>query len=630
MDTAGDYTVTVSYTEVVTKTAEYIITVASGGSGEQGEYSGTFNRSNVGTTWTLTDYSDMNSYLRCPESGSSSTALIADIFDGKEITSDVVITLHIATYGSGTNPSATTFTIYNSSACTTQVTATQTGTLPSSSTFTDAIYTVSQANAVASFTDDLAILITKPGKQIRLESITVEFTYETPTPKVVNSLVASYTGGSLYVGQSLDTSKLTVTAKYTNSDKYPDAILPSSDYQLSGFDGSSAGNKTVTVTYIGALETSTSPLTTTFNVTVLADTITSVTASVSKSYHPGETIAKGDITLTVTYQSSRVEHPTDFTFANDGYQFTYADAVSGGAMTSKTFNNAISYSTSSCSLTVSVSRNAYEEVSNVSDTLTRDTTGVTSGSSSYTNWSGKQGTSGAVYAGCSAGGNDSIQLRTKNSESGIVTTVSGGKVKSITVSWNSNTQNSRSINIYGKNSAYESASDLYGSNQGTLLGTLSYGNTTLVVTGSYTYIGIRSSADALYLDSVTISYGGDENATNVANYIMFEDTENQCVSKLDTAITYFENMSKEERTLFMTSDDYVIATARERLEAWLANQEKQINIVDGDYVISNNYSTLSSLSESDNEVMVIVVTISFLTISLLTLVYLLRKKRKLI
>ena len=111
---------------------------------------------------------------------------------------------------------------------------------------------------------------------------------------------------------------------------------------------------------------------------------------------------------------------------------------------------------------------------------------------------------------------------------------------------------------------------------------------------------------------------------------MYEDTENQCVSKLDTAITYFESMSKEERTLFMTSEDYVIATARERLEAWLANQEKQINIVDGDYVISNNYSTLSSLSESDNEIMVIVVTISFLTISLLTLVYLLRKKRKLI
>lgn len=626
MTTEGEQTVTVSYTEGTTKTTSYQINVASSGSGEETEYSGTFNRSNVGTTWTLSNYEDKSSYLLVPQTGTTSTALISGIFDGKEITSDVVITLHVATYGSGTNPSASAFKIYNSSACTTQVTATQTGTLPSSPTFTDVIYTVSQANAATSFTDDLAILITKPGKQIRLESITVEFTYEASAPKVINSLVATYSGGSLYAGQSLDESKVSVTAKFTNSDKYSDVVLPASDYTISGFDSSSAGNKVVTVTYTGSLSTVVSPLTTSFNVTVLEDTISSVTATVSKSYHPGETISKSDITLTVTYASSRVEHPTDFTFANDGYQFTYADAASGGAATNKTFTNAITYGANSYSLTVVVSRNAHQSAAGATDTLDREITGRTG--TSYGDWSDVQGTSGAVYAGNSAGDNDSIQLRSSNSNSGIVMTASAGKVKSVTVTWESHTQTSRVLNIYGKNTAYSAATDLYNSNkQGTLLGTIAYGTTTLEINGDYTYIGIRSSSGALYLTDIKITFAGSENATNVANYIMFEDTENQCVSKLDTAITYFESMSKEERTLFMTSEDYVIATARERLEAWLANQEKQINIVDGDYVISNNKASMSYFSEEDNGITIILVASSFLSISILGCLLVLKKRK---
>ena len=93
-----------------------------------------------------------------------------------------------------------------------------------------------------------------------------------------------------------------------------------------------------------------------------------------------------------------------------------------------------------------------------SDTLTRATTGITN--TSYTEWSGKTGTSGAVYAGQSAGGNSSIQLRSKNNNSGIVTTASGGKVVKITVVWNSNTSSGRTLDVYGKNTAYSKATDL--------------------------------------------------------------------------------------------------------------------------------------------------------------------------
>lgn len=142
----------------------------------------------------------------------------------------------------------------------------------------------------------------------------------------------------------------------------------------------------------------------------------------------------------------------------------------------------------------------------VTDDLNLEFTGVTG--TSYTAWSGKTATSDAVYAGQSAGGNESIQLRSNNNNSGIVTTTSGGKVKSITVVWNSNTTDGRTLNIYGKNSAYSAATDLYNtSNQGKLLGTIVKGtSTSLTVSGDYKYIGIRSNSGALYLTSVSIEW----------------------------------------------------------------------------------------------------------------------------
>ena len=144
----------------------------------------------------------------------------------------------------------------------------------------------------------------------------------------------------------------------------------------------------------------------------------------------------------------------------------------------------------------------------VTDVLDVNFTGITT-ENKYTDFSGITGASGAVYAGqCARYANYSevaIQLRSKNSNSGIVTTGSGGKVKSITVEWNSNTQNGRTLNVYGKNSAYTAATDLYGNNSGTLLGTIVYGtSTSLTINGDYEYIGFRSADGALYLASVSI------------------------------------------------------------------------------------------------------------------------------
>lgn len=145
----------------------------------------------------------------------------------------------------------------------------------------------------------------------------------------------------------------------------------------------------------------------------------------------------------------------------------------------------------------------------VTDVLNKALTGVTG--SSYSDWSGKKSVSKAVYAGNSAGGNESIQLRSKNNNSGVITTASGGTVKKITVTWNENTADGRTLNVYGKNSAYTAPTDLYSADsQGELLGTIVYGESTkLEISDSYTFIGLRSAADAMYLAEIQITWDGE-------------------------------------------------------------------------------------------------------------------------
>lgn len=151
-----------------------------------------------------------------------------------------------------------------------------------------------------------------------------------------------------------------------------------------------------------------------------------------------------------------------------------------------------------------------KSVNKVSDTLTHDLIGVDG--TSYTAWSNKTDSSSAVYAGQSAGGTttsgDTIQLRSSNSNSGIVATQTGGKISKITVVWNSTTSSGRKIDIYGNNSAYTAATQLYNnSTQGTKLGSIVMGTSTeLTVSGDYAYVGLRSNDGAIYLDSIEIEW----------------------------------------------------------------------------------------------------------------------------
>lgn len=125
----------------------------------------------------------------------------------------------------------------------------------------------------------------------------------------------------------------------------------------------------------------------------------------------------------------------------------------------------------------------------------------------YKDFSGVTKTSGAVYAGNSAYKDGSIQLRSKNSNSGIVATTSGGRISQIIITWDNSTANARQIDVYGNTNPYTSAAELYetsgNTNQGELIGSLAKGETTLTIEGNYPYVGIRSNDGALYIKDIT-------------------------------------------------------------------------------------------------------------------------------
>ena len=145
------------------------------------------------------------------------------------------------------------------------------------------------------------------------------------------------------------------------------------------------------------------------------------------------------------------------------------------------------------------------------DTIDRSFTGAES-NATYINWE-NDGESGVNYAGNCAGRYNSVQLQS-GSGSGIVSTTNtyGARAVSVTVTWESNTADNRTIDVYGKNEAYISPSDLYANaTRGTKIGSIVKGtSTSLTIDDDYEYIGIRSNGSTLYATSIEIAWGATQ------------------------------------------------------------------------------------------------------------------------
>ena len=171
--------------------------------------------------WEMSNFWNKRTFYVVPATGQTEcVALFPGIFEGKVITSDVVVTLHVAKWSGGTTPKANTFSLFSDSECKNPVPATQSGTLPTSSTFVDLVYTVSKDDAA--FTNDLAVKIKKlysNSAQIRWESATIAFSYENAEPPVTLQSIAisgEPTKTAYFVGEDFDQTGLTVKANYSD------------------------------------------------------------------------------------------------------------------------------------------------------------------------------------------------------------------------------------------------------------------------------------------------------------------------------------------------------------------------------------------------------------------------------
>lgn len=163
------------------------------------------------------------------------------------------------------------------------------------------------------------------------------------------------------------------------------------------------------------------------------------------------------------------------------------------------------------------------------DVINSAFTGVTE--NVFTLWGAKQGTkTGAYYKGRTATRtNGDFGLRTQNSNEGIVTTTSGGKVKSVTITIRQH-KDPRSLEVYAKNTAYSNPEDVWNSEtRGTLIGSVNASSAqdvteTVVFDTDYSYVGIKATGGAVNIPEISIAWEGKpipEVTTNEASDIQY-------------------------------------------------------------------------------------------------------------
>ena len=162
-----------------------------------------------------------------------------------------------------------------------------------------------------------------------------------------------------------------------------------------------------------------------------------------------------------------------------------------------------------------------------------------------------------------------FQLRSKNSNSGVVTTTTGGVAKKVTVVWyNDGTisnANGRTIEIYGKNEPYAAVSDLYSTDtQGTKIGSVVYDANAETLTasvnleGNYPYVGFRSKSGTLYTESITIDWSGEASETKQNAGLEFSPSNISLkVGEAFTAPTFTKATTADVK---FTSDNEAVAT----------------------------------------------------------------------
>lgn len=146
------------------------------------------------------------------------------------------------------------------------------------------------------------------------------------------------------------------------------------------------------------------------------------------------------------------------------------------------------------------------------------------------------GESGAQYdTWVSSDIKDCVHMRNEYSACGIVTTKSAGCVRKVSIDWLAALGKQDCIAVYGSNTAYSAASDVWDENKcGTLIGTIVKGvNDELVIPANYAYVALRAENLDCFLSSITIGWGTEvfevEKGTLLPSSFNFDDFTRQKV-----------------------------------------------------------------------------------------------------
>ena len=333
---------------------------------------------------------------------------------------------------------------------------------------------------------------------------------------------------------------------------------------------------------------------------------TSISANVLRSFFVGETIQKTDVLV----QDNLGRTITDFTYTN--YLLSYSDAPGGGDnVFEKDFD--LTYDGMETTFTVNFERKPF--VASSINLVASDVFSSLGGSNAYL-LSGSIRYESIKYIYQSAyyySGGSSLSFGNSSSQNGFLKneTPFDSGISNVEVESSGRDVNIR-YSVDGTSWVLKNAANVSSN-------TYKYFQVDCIGTSGSSYGNISSISIAL-----------KNSAENLANLIMYEDTENQCTSKFTTAKDYFEGLTKAQRSSFMTSGDYIIENARLRFEAWATHLGKQIAYSNNDYVISDaqNYLLFDTISSIKEKNALFFVVIGLLTGVTLVGAFILIKRRK--
>ena len=325
---------------------------------------------------------------------------------------------------------------------------------------------------------------------------------DTPQKKLDRIVVSGFdTSAFYYVGDTIKASDITVTGVYEDNTEVAIetgyTVDPELPYTLTSSD---VGSKTITITYEGLINAVTIIVKEKPTDLVLSEIKITEGENVKKTYYIGDSVDTTGLTVTAGYLSESDPSHESYVDVTDKVTWSLdTSAINAEAHLTATYVEGEITETTYIIVAV-VAAPTY-----VVDKLTAND--LTATNTTYTVFKNVTSTSGIKYAGNSAKNGSNIQLRSKNSDSGIVSTTAKRILTKVEVEWGTGNASGRTIDIYGYNAAFNDATELYDT-KAVKLGSIVTPSTSFEVPAGtkYAYVGIRSNSGAIYLASISFTW----------------------------------------------------------------------------------------------------------------------------